>query len=151
LNKPMAARRLIVILVLLLAASVAAAALAPERRGSTTTTEEEVGSSTTQGSPGDDSGDVVERGIVASAEDPETVRLAVGDHLRLSVATEEPREIEIEDLGVIGNSDPVAPALFDVLMTEPVDAPITDTASGEVLGRVVATQGGTKMDAAARG
>ena len=146
----MAARRLIVILVLLLAVSVGAAALAPDQDGSTTSTEE-AGSSTTQGSPGGDSGDVVERGIVASTEDPETVRLAVGDHLRLSVATEEPREIEIEDLGVIGNTDPVAPALFDVLMTEPVDAPITDTATGEVLGRVVATAGGAEKEQAARG
>ena len=146
----MAARRLIVILVLLLAISVGAAALAPERQSSTTTTEE-AGSSATQSSPGGDSGDVVERGIVASTEDPETIRLAVGDHLRLSVATDEPREIEIEDLGVIGNTDPVAPALFDVLMTEPVDAPITDTASGEVLGRVVATEGEAKKDQAARG
>lgn len=143
----MAARRLIVILVLLLAVSVGAAALAPERRGSSTTAEEEAGSSTTQGS----SGDVVERGIVASVEDPETIRLAVGDHLRLSVTSEEPLEIEIENLGVIGNSDPVAPALFDVLMTEPVDAPITDTATGEVLGRVVATEGEAKKDGAGRG
>lgn len=147
----MAARRLIVVLVLLLAVSVAAAALAPERRGASTAAEEEAGASTTQGSPGEDSGELVERGIVASAEDPETIRLAVGDHLQLSIASEEPLEIEIEALGVIGNTDPLAPAFFDVLMTEPVNAPITDTASGEVLGRVVATADEAKRDQGARG
>ena len=146
----MAARRLIVVLVLLLAVSVAAAALAPERRSSTAA-EEEAGASTAQGSPGEDSGELVERGIVASAEDPETIRLAVGDHLQLSIASEEPLEIEIEALGVIGNTDPLAPAFFDVLMTEPVNAPITDTASGEVLGRVVATADEAKRDQGARG
>ncbi len=79
-------------------------------------------------------------------EKPETVRVAVGDQLRLSVTSNEPLEIEIAQLGVIANSDPVAPALFDLLLTEPVDAAITDTSSGEVLGRVVATEQAAKKE-----
>lgn len=129
----MAARRLIIVLVLLLAVAVAAAALAPEKSGDATGGSE-AGTSTAEEGRKDDSVHLVQRGIIASAHDPETVRLGAGDRLSLSVSTREPREVEIAEFGLIANADPVAPAEFDFLTTEPVKAPITDAASGETLG-----------------
>jgi hypothetical protein len=143
----MAARRLIIVLVLLLAVSVAAAALAPQRTRETTTPEE-AESSTAPDSEGDGSGELVERGIIASPKDPETIDVEAGDRVILSITTREPREIEIAAFGLIGNADPVAPAQFDFLTIEPVRAPITDTSNGEVLGRVVVAEpkSGSQID-----
>jgi hypothetical protein len=139
----MAARRLIIILVLLLAVSVAAAALAPERGGETTITEDPE-TSTAEEARSDDAGELVERGILASPEDPETIRLEAGDRLSLSVSTREPREIEIAEFGLIANADPVAPAEFDIVTTEAAEAPITDAGSGEVLGQILIAEGKTE-------
>ena len=133
----MAARRLIIVLLFLLGLSVAAAAVAPEPRGSaddssTTTTDEE---------PPPPAAKVFERELLATVTHPETIRAEVGDRLILSVRSPEPAEIAIDSLGLIANADPLAPASFDLLLSEPEDIAITDAGTGEVVGRILVGTG----------
>lgn len=131
----MAARRLIMVLLLLLGVSVAAAAIAPERRGpanlaeetSTTTTAEELSPPPAK---------VLERQLLASTKQPETIRADFGARLVLSVRSPTPTEIAIDPLGLIANADPQTPAQFDLLLGEPEDIAITDASTGEVVGRI---------------
>ena len=99
---------------------------------STTTTEEE---------PPPPPAEVLEREVVASVKQPGTIRAEVGDRLVLSVSTDRPAEIAIDALGLIANADPLTPAQFDLLLSEPEDIAITDAGTGEVVGRILVDTG----------
>ena len=141
----MAARRLLIVLAILMAISIAAAAIAPQRpvtgpgEPATTATEEATDRSTGSG------GRVRER-LQASADSPPTARAEVGDQLSLSVGAEMPLEVEIANLGLIGNADPAAPALFDVLLRDPGALAVTDAANGQIVGRVLVRRPRAGMD-----
>ncbi len=132
----MAARRLIVVLVVLLAVSIAAAAIAPERSGRLAALQEKTSTPEAASRPPSSAG-LVTAEIVASTEDPPTVRGAIGDRLALSVGSQRPREVEIPSLGLLDDAAEIAPARFDVLLREAGTLPIVDAASGSVIGRIV--------------
>ena len=109
----MAARRLIAVMLVLLFLSSLAAALAPVEN----TTNDEAPPPTppateTVGSEGK----LVRATLDAGAEPPETLRARVGDQLQLRVIGPQPGTIEIPAFGVTADLDPVAPAMFDLLL-----------------------------------
>lgn len=133
----MAARRLIVVLVVLFGISIAAAAIAP-RPETSTPAEDETSPSTSSAPAGPlQGGGIVAETIGASSEEPETVRVAVGDQLALTVASEAFLEVEIADLGLLESATPGAPARFDLLLRDPGDLEITDGEDGEIVGRLL--------------
>jgi hypothetical protein len=129
----MAARRLLIVLGILFAISIAAAAVAPQRP-ITVSTES---STTTEAGSVAPGGGVIRQRLLASASSPPTVRAEVGDQLSLSVDADEPLEVEISEFGLIANASPAAPALFDLLLRNPGAVAITDTSTGDIVGRLL--------------
>lgn len=148
----MAARRLIIVLVVLLAISVVASAIAPDRRSGRFPVGTETSTTTVEDEPEEPTGDLVEAEIAISAERPQVVRATVGERLSLSISAPRAIQIEIEDLGLIGNAAPNSPVVFDALLREPGRLPITDAVSGQVLGRVIVrSDGGSREGEGSRG
>ena len=136
----MAARRLILVMLVLLVLSSAVAALIPVERkalddtSSTTTT-------TVQEPPA--AGELVQHKLDADAKRPDTIRIAKGDQLELTVTASQPGQIEIEALGVFEAVDRSFPAHLDLLPADPGTYPVRlvpDEPAGDrgrVVGRVV--------------
>ncbi len=117
----MAARRLIAVMLVLLFLSSLAAAFAPVERSSETT------SSTTPEPLPDlakDDGKLLRETIAPAAKRPPTIAARVGDQLQLRVEVDRPATLELVGLGDVEDADPVAPALFDVLLEEEGRFPI---------------------------
>jgi len=136
-----AARRLIIVLVLLLASSVVAAALAPDR-SSRLSGDESTTTTTTATEDSAPTGVAVSERIVASAEEPPTVEVSVGDQLALSVGSDPARTIVIEELGLAEFAEPEAPAHFDLLLRDPGAIPLTDADSDEIVGCLLVAKPG---------
>ena len=109
----MTARRLIAVMLVLLFLSSLAAAFAPVERSSETTS-----STTTEPLPelAKDEGKLLRETIDSTAKRPPTIAARVGDQLQLRVDVERPATLELVGLGDVEDADPVAPALFDVLL-----------------------------------
>ena len=110
----MAARRLIAVILVLLFLSSLAAALAPVERQSetsTTTTEPVTEPVAAQGK-------VIRATLDGAAKRPQRIPARVGDQLRLRVKSDRVATVELVGLGPTEDVDPVAPALFDVLLSE---------------------------------
>jgi hypothetical protein len=110
-----AARRLIAVMLVLLFLSSLAAALAPVERQSDETT---TATTATDTEPVAEQGDVVRATLDGDAKRPQRVRAKVGDQLRLRVTSDRVATVELVGLGPTEDVDPVAPALFDVLLSE---------------------------------
>jgi hypothetical protein len=109
----LAARRLIAVMLVLLFLSSLAAAFAPVDRNSETTS-----STTTEPLPdlAKDEGKLLRETIDSKAKRPPTIAARVGDQLQLRVEVGRPATLELVGIGDIEDADPVAPALFDVLL-----------------------------------
>jgi hypothetical protein len=111
-----AARRLILAMLVLLVLSSIAAALIPVDRDrlsdSTTST------TTTPAAP---EGKLITKHVKTTARKPPTIHMAVGDELRLTVASPVPNMVEIPAFGELENVDPDLPANFDLLAFNPGD------------------------------
>ena len=129
----MAARRLIAVMLVLLFLSSLAAAFAPVERSSETTS-----STTTEPLPdlAKDEGELLRETIDAAAKRPPTIAARVGDQLQLRVEVERPATLELHGLGDVEDADPVAPALFDVLLDTVGRFPIRALESGQRLGTI---------------
>lgn len=135
----MAARRLVLLMLVLLFASSLAAALAPVQP----TDEEETTPATTAppappapDPPGAAAG-VVEARLDAEARRPRTVAVAVGDELRLRVASERrPVTITMPGLGASDNAGPSAPARFDLILREPGELSVRVLGSDRIVGLI---------------
>lgn len=134
----MAARRLVVVMLVLLFVSSLAAALAPVRPGENTTTSSSTTTTTTTrtggGSP--DGGGLVRAKLDAAAERPGTVTAAVGDQLQLRVVGRRPETVSIPRLGATENVGPLAPALFDFLLSEPGSYAVRVLETGRPIGTI---------------
>jgi hypothetical protein len=128
-----AARRLIAVMLVLLFLSSLAAALAPVERQS-----DETSTSTTETTAGPEPGrgDLVRATLDGSAKGPQRVRASVGDQLQLRVTSRQPGTVELVGLGPTEDVDPVAPALFDVLLEAPRDYAVRELESGRKLGTI---------------
>jgi hypothetical protein len=127
----MAARRLIALLVVLLVISSIAAALAPtpaEREE--TTTSPVTTTPADAGGGGGGGGELTELAVDVPPprdgagkdqpkHEPETIDIAVGDQLALTVRSERTATIEIPELGLLETAGSGAPARFDLLLREP--------------------------------
>jgi hypothetical protein len=133
-----AARRLIAVMLVLLFLSSLAAALAPVERRS-----EDTSTSTTDAvtEPVAQQGELVEATIDGAAKRPQRVRAHVGDQLQLRVTSERVATVELAGLGPTEDVDPVAPALFDVLLPEPGRYEVRELGGkGEVYGTIVVSR-----------
>ncbi len=129
----MAARRLIAVMLVLLFLSSLAAALAPVERPSeepTTTTTETVPSA----APGQ--GELIREVIDARAPRPRTIEAKVGDQLQLRVTGRRPATIELAGLGPTDDLDPLAPAMFDVLLNTKGSYAVRELESGRKIGTI---------------
>lgn len=131
----MAARRLIFILLVLLMISSFAAALVPVERDSREDDSSSTTSTETAQAPAPPAGELVVRRIEAG-EKARTVRIELGDQLRLAVAADALDEVEIRALGETEAVDPVSPALFDLLPADPGTYPIRLVEADRVIGRI---------------
>jgi hypothetical protein len=111
-----AARRLIAVMLVLLFLSSLAAALAPVERQSDDTSTTTTATAT---QPVAEQGELVKATIDGAANRPQRVEAVVGDQLQLRVTSDRPATIELVGLGPTGDVDPLAPALFDVLLDRP--------------------------------
>jgi hypothetical protein len=125
----MAARRLIALLVVLLVISSIAAALAPTPAEREETTTSPV-TTTPADAGGGGGGELTELAVDVPPprdcagkdqpkHEPETIDIAVGDQLALTVRSERTATIEIPELGLLETAGPAAPARFDLLLREP--------------------------------
>ena len=76
-------------------------------------------STTTPTTTAADEGRLITRSVAADAPKPATIRMRVGDELRLTVTSPVPNIVEIEEFGDFENVDPDFPATIDVF---PFDA-----------------------------
>ena len=114
----MAARRLVVVMLVLLFVSSLAAALAPVRPDQETTTAEPA-TTTRPAAPHDrDAGRLVRGTLDAGRSQPGRVHAAVGDQLQLRVDGRRPATVEIPRLGATESVGPLAPARFDLLLSD---------------------------------
>lgn len=67
------------------------------------------------------------RELVFEAERDQTRRLDTGQPATVFVEVDEPGLVEIPDLGLSGPAQPLTPARFDVLISDPARLPITFT------------------------
>jgi hypothetical protein len=129
----MAARRLILILLVLLFVSSLAAALVPiDRSGDSTST-----STTTEVAKTPPEGREIIKRIDARERKPETIRMRVGDQLRLTVDGRAPDQVEIPRLDLLEPVDLGAPARFDLLADEPGTYLIRLLEARRTIGRLV--------------
>ena len=129
----MAARRLIAVMLVLLFLSSLAAALAPVEPPEETT------STTTESltEPAAGRGELLRETIDAAAKRPPTIEAQAGDQLQLRVTARHPGTIEIVGLGADEDVDPVAPALFDVLLDRAGKFPVRELESGRRVGLIL--------------
>lgn len=128
----MAARRLIAVMLVLLFLSSLAAALAPvEPPEETTSTTEPLMP------PPADRGTLLRETIDASAKRPSTIEAQSHDQLQLRVTARRPGTIELVGLGADEDVDPLAPALFDVLLDRPGRFPVRELESGRRVGLIL--------------
>jgi len=131
----MAARRLIAVMLVLLFLSSLAAALAPVDRPS-----EDTSTSTTDAvtEPVATGGDLVRETLDGRSKRPQRIRASVGDQLQLRVTARRPATIRLVGLGPIEDVDPLAPALFDVLLERKGEFPVRELGGKrELLGTIV--------------
>jgi hypothetical protein len=122
----MAARRLIAALIALLVLSTVAAVLVPDpdvspRRTASTSTERRT--TTTARAPRP-RGRSVHATLDARTRKAPTIELRVGDHLTLRVLSRAPDQVELRRLGALEAVDRFAPAVFDLIATQPGDYPV---------------------------
>jgi hypothetical protein len=132
----MAARRLIAVMLVLLFLSSLAAALAPVERGEDT--------STTSTDPVTEAVEVPSGDLVRATlrhrpgEPPQRIPASVGDQLQLRVTSNRVATVELVGLGPTEDVDPLAPALFDVLLEDEGRFPVRELGeSGRTLGVIV--------------
>src|SRR5688572_6616422 len=111
-------------LVLLFLSSLAAALAPVEPPEETTSTTTE---SLTEPAPG--RGALLRETIDAGAKRPRTIEAQTGDQLQLRVTARRPGTIEIVGLGADEDVDPLAPALFDVLLDRAGRFPVRELES----------------------
>ena len=130
----MAARRLIAVMLVLLFLSSLAAALAPVERSS-----DETSTSTTDAitEPVATEGDIVRATLDGTAKGPQRIKASVGDQLQLRVTARRPATIELVGLGPTEDVDPLAPALFDVLLEKRGTYRVRELESRQELGTIV--------------
>ena len=75
--------------------------------------------------------------VEATMPAAEEVRAKVGDLVTLTVESEEPGGVEFPAFGETEPAGPNAPAIFDVMPTEPGRYPVRSTITGEELGELV--------------
>ena len=133
----MAARRLIAVMLVLLFLSSLAAALAPVERSS-----DETSTSTTDAvtEPVAAEGDLVRATLDGTAKGPQRIKASVGDQLQLRVTARQPATIQLVGLGPTEDADPLAPALFDVLLEERGTYPVRELESRQELGTIVVSR-----------
>jgi hypothetical protein len=133
-----AARRLIAVMLVLLFLSSLAAALAPVERQS----DDETSTSTTETTAGPEPGrgDLIRATLDGAAKPPQRVRASVGDQLQLRVTSNRVATIELVRLGPSEDVDPVAPALFDVLLDAPGRYPVRELGTRRELGTIVVSR-----------
>jgi hypothetical protein len=110
-----AARRLILAMLVLLVLSSIAAALIPVNRDRLR--DSTMPASTTAAAGGE--GRLVTRRVSVAAPHRPTIRLRVGDELRLTVTSPVPNQIEIPAFGELEDVDPNLAATFDLLTFDP--------------------------------
>jgi len=130
----MAARRLIAVMLVLLFLSSLAAALAPVERSS-----DETSTSTTDAitQPVREQGDVVKATLEGDSKNPQRIEASVGDQLQLRVSSPRVATIELVGLGPTEDVDPIAPALFDVLLETRGRYEVRELESRQELGTIV--------------
>jgi len=129
----MAARRLIFVMIVMLMLSSFAAALVPVRES-----DEETSTSTSVATVDSQArGRLVEARIDASAREPKTIRIELGDQLTLTVASDTPGEIEIPELGELEDAEAGTPAHFDLLPFEAGTYEVRLVEPERLLGRIV--------------
>jgi hypothetical protein len=82
------------------------------------------------------------RTVEATMPAADEVRARVGDLVTLTVESEELGGVEIPAFGETEPASPGAPAIFDVLPTEPGTYPVRSTLTGEKLGELVVEPAG---------
>ncbi len=146
----MAARRLLIVMLILLGLSTLAAALVPQHalHGGTTTgtTATQPTQSTTTAAPaagrslsarietGGKTIPVVAGPVCLKGKCGEPIH--VGDQLSLAVFARKQTELEIRSFGLIGVASKTAPALFQLLFSEPTNIGIVSTSTGEPVARI---------------
>jgi len=98
-------------LVLLVLSSVAAALIPIDRQTDDETTSS---STTTTTTTAEAEGKLITRRVSSAAPKAPTIRMKVGDELRLIVTSPVPNVVEIDEFGDFENVDPNFPATFDV-------------------------------------
>ena len=139
----MAARRLVVVMLVLLFISSLAAALAPVRPGEDRSDSTSTTSTTSAPEPpaaDEPEGRLVKAVVKADgdggAKRP-TVRAGVGDQLQLRVDSRRVATVEVAGLGATEGVAPLAPARFDLLLTEAGRYPIRFLESREQIATLV--------------
>ena len=145
----MAARRLLIVMLILLGLSTLAAALVPQhalRGGTTTGTTTQPTQSTTTAAPapgrslrarikiGGKTIPVVAGPVCLNGKCGEPIH--VGDQLSLEVFARKQTELEIRSFGLIGVASKTAPALFQLLFTQPTNIGIVSTSTGEPAAKI---------------
>ncbi len=145
----MAARRLLIVMLVLLGLSTLAAALVPQhalRRDTTGKTATQPTQSTTTAAPpagrmlsakitvGDKQVPVVAGPVCIDKKCGEPIH--VGDQLQLDVYAPKQVELSIPAFGLLGVASRNAPALFQVLFTEPTTVGIVNTATGQPAAKI---------------
>jgi hypothetical protein len=108
-----AARRLIAVMLVLLFLSSLAAALAPVEN---TTNDEPPPPTPPASATVANTGKLVRATLDAGAKPPDRVTAHVGDQLQLRVTGPRPDTVDIPAFGATADLDPVAPAMFDLLL-----------------------------------
>ena len=141
----MAARRLVIVMLMLLFVSTLAAALVPPPESDEEDTATRAAAPTEQ-----PTARTVVRTLDAGSKRTETIRVATGDRLVLTVRSPRPAQVEIFGLGQLEDAAPESPARFDLLLDEPGEYEIRLLASGRSLGRIVAGRAARKVSESRR-
>jgi hypothetical protein len=140
-----AARRLVIVMLVLLAVSTLAAAfLPPPHPDSTTTTETRRRGPRPKPVPVPPSGLLLASRMHLTARTPKTVRVELGDELRLSVAAPFGDDVEIPRLGLTAAVTPFAPAQFDLFAGELGSFGVRGVDSGLPGGRILMGRPGSR-------
>jgi hypothetical protein len=135
-----AARRLVVVMLVLLAVSTLAAALLPppeNRETPPAQTRPKEQRQTREPQRAEQDGLLLAARMRLGRREPKTVRIELGDQLRLNVAAPFGDDVEIPALGLTQAVTPFAPATFDLLATRIGTFPVRAVDSGLVAGRLL--------------
>jgi hypothetical protein len=91
----------------------------------------------TSTTPAPPSGGSAVRTIEATMPEDDEVRARVGDLVNLTVESDAPGGVELPDFGESEPVAPGAPALFDILPTQPGTFDVVSTDSGKTIGTLV--------------